>query len=106
MLLKNKVVLVSGMSPGMGIKLAVESAREGAAAIIVAARSPSKLDDAELAVSAEGYTTPVLKTVCGIRDRAMYDAVASQGVARFGRIDSLVNKGFVHGTGWLPQRLT
>lgn len=100
MLLKNKVVLVSGMSPGMGIKLAVESAREGAAAIIVAARSPSKLDDAELA------TTPVLKTVCGIRDRAMCDAVVSQGVARFGRIDSLVNKGFVHGTGWLPQRLT
>ena len=30
MLLKDKVVMVSGIGPGMGIKLALEAAREGA----------------------------------------------------------------------------
>ncbi|MGH8809462.1 MAG: short-chain dehydrogenase, partial [Noviherbaspirillum sp.] len=32
MLLKNKVVLVSGVGPGLGVKLAIEAAREGARA--------------------------------------------------------------------------
>lgn len=102
MLLKGKVVLVSGIGPGMGIKLAVESAREGAAGVIVAARSLGKLDDSEAAVAAEGFTTPVLKTVCDIRDRGMCEAVVAQGVARFDRIDSLVNNGFIHGPADMP----
>jgi NAD(P)-dependent dehydrogenase (short-subunit alcohol dehydrogenase family) len=46
MLLKDKVVIVSGIGPGLGVKLAVEAAREGARGVMLAARSPAKLDDA------------------------------------------------------------
>ena len=48
MLLKDKVVIVSGIGPGLGVKLAVEAAREGARAVVAAARNSEKLDDAEL----------------------------------------------------------
>jgi NAD(P)-dependent dehydrogenase (short-subunit alcohol dehydrogenase family) len=41
MLLKDKVVIVSGIGPGLGVKLAVEAAREGARAVVAAARTTS-----------------------------------------------------------------
>jgi NAD(P)-dependent dehydrogenase (short-subunit alcohol dehydrogenase family) len=47
MLLKDKVVIVSGIGPGLGVKLAIEAAREGARAVAIGARTPEKLDDAE-----------------------------------------------------------
>ena len=46
MLLNNKVVIVSGIGPGLGVKLAIEAAREGAH-VAIAARSASSLADAE-----------------------------------------------------------
>lgn len=39
MLLENKVVVVSGIGPGLGVKLAVEAAREGARGIVALART-------------------------------------------------------------------
>jgi NAD(P)-dependent dehydrogenase (short-subunit alcohol dehydrogenase family) len=47
MLLKDKVVIISGIGPGLGVKLAVEAARYGAAALAISARTAEKLDDAE-----------------------------------------------------------
>jgi len=47
MLLKDKVVIVSGIGPGLGVKLAIEAAREGARAVAIGARTAEKLDDAE-----------------------------------------------------------
>ena len=47
MLLKDKIVIISGIGPGLGVKLAVEAARAGAKGVVVAGRSPEKLDDAE-----------------------------------------------------------
>ena len=47
MLLKDKVVIISGIGPGLGVKLAIEAAREGAKAVAIGARSADKLDDAE-----------------------------------------------------------
>ena len=35
MLLKDKVVIVSGIGPGLGVKLAIEAAREGARGVVV-----------------------------------------------------------------------
>jgi len=103
MLLGKKVVLISGVGPGMGIKLAVQAAHEGAAGLIVTARGAAKLDDAEAAVSGAGCSTPVLKMTCDIRDRAQCDAVVSGAVTRFGRIDALVNNGFIHGPSERPS---
>jgi NAD(P)-dependent dehydrogenase (short-subunit alcohol dehydrogenase family) len=52
MLLKDKVVIVSGIGPGLGQELAVLAAREGAAAVVLAARTARKLDAAESDIQA------------------------------------------------------
>ena len=47
MLIKDKVVIVSGIGPGLGQELSTLSAAEGASAVVLAARTPAKLDAAE-----------------------------------------------------------
>ena len=53
MLLKDKIVLVSGIGPGLGQELAMAAAREGAAGLIICARTASKLSDCAKAIAAE-----------------------------------------------------
>lgn len=97
MLLKNKIVVVSGIGPGLGVKLAMEAAREGASGIVAAARSAEKLDDAERRVKEINPNCKVLKVVTDITDRASCEAMAAAAVKAFGRIDALVNSAFIHG---------
>lgn len=97
MLLKDKIVIVSGIGPGLGVKLAVEAAREGAAGVVVAARSAEKLDDAEKRIKALGVSTKVVKQVCDITSREQCDALAAAAAKAFGRVDALVNSAFFHG---------
>ena len=97
MLLKNKIVVVSGIGPGLGVKLAIEAAREGAAGVFAAARSAEKLDDAERRVKAINPDCKVLKVVTDITDRASCEAMAAAAVKVFGRIDALINSAFIHG---------
>lgn len=97
MLLKDKIVIVSGIGPGLGVKLAVEAAREGAAGVIAAARSAEKLDDAEKRVKAVNPDCRLIKQVTDITDRAQCDALVATAIKTFGRIDALVNSAFIHG---------
>jgi NAD(P)-dependent dehydrogenase (short-subunit alcohol dehydrogenase family) len=96
MLLKNKVVIVSGIGPGLGVELAVLAAQEGAK-LAICARTPSKLDEAETAIAALGLGTEVLKVPTDIADRAQCRALVEATVARFGRVDSLINSAYVGG---------
>src|SRR6516225_716972 len=98
MLLKDKVVLVSGIGPGLGVKLAVEAAREGARGVVLAARTSAKLDDAQERIEALGTDCQVLKVVTDIADRAQCRRLAAKAVEHFGRIDALLNSAFSHGT--------
>ena len=97
MLLDGKIVLVSGIGPGLGIELAVLAAREGAAGVAVAARTPAKLDDAERAARATGLATPILKVPTDVSERAHCRRLVDATVERFGRIDALVNSAYVPG---------
>ncbi len=97
MLLKDKVVIVSGIGPGLGIALAVHAAREGAK-LAIAARTASKLDDAEAAVEALGLGTKVLKVVTDISDSAQCKNLVEQTIAQFGRIDVLINSAYNPGS--------
>jgi NAD(P)-dependent dehydrogenase (short-subunit alcohol dehydrogenase family) len=97
MLLKDKIVLVSGIGPGLGIKLAIEAARENAAGLIVTCRTQSKLTDAEKRIKAAGFDTPLLARTCNINDKAQCEALVAAGVEKFGRIDALINSAFNHG---------
>ncbi len=97
MLLKDKVVIISGIGPGLGVKLAIEAAREGARAVAIGARSADKLDDAEKRVREVNPNCKVLKQVTDITDRAQCDSLVAATIKAFGRIDALVNSAFFHG---------
>ena len=98
MLLAEKIVVVSGIGPGLGLKLAVEAARAGAAGVVCVARTAAKLDEAETRIRELGTRCEVLKQIADITDRAATDAVAAAAVARFGRIDALVNSAYDPGS--------
>jgi NAD(P)-dependent dehydrogenase (short-subunit alcohol dehydrogenase family) len=112
MLLKDKVVIVSGIGPGLGVKLAVEAAREGAAAVVMCARTQVKLDDAESRIKALNGKCRILKKATDIKDAAQCTALVDDAVKAFGRVDALINSAFEHGAmdyvasadldAWLP----
>jgi NAD(P)-dependent dehydrogenase (short-subunit alcohol dehydrogenase family) len=97
MLLKDKVVIISGIGPGLGVKLAVEAAREGARALGIGARTASKLEDAERQVREVNPSCKVLKQVTDIREASACKRLAEATHAKFGRIDGLVNSAFYWG---------
>ena len=74
MLLQDKVVIVSGIGPGLGGELALEAARQGAI-LAIAARTPAKLDDSEAKIRAAGLDNPVLKVPTDISDVAPNEAI-------------------------------
>jgi NAD(P)-dependent dehydrogenase (short-subunit alcohol dehydrogenase family) len=97
MLVKDKVIIVSGIGPGLGVKLAIHAAIEGAAGVVVCARSPNHLDDAEERIRATGAPCAVLKQVNDIRKEDQCRATAEAAFNRFGRIDALINNAVFHG---------
>jgi NAD(P)-dependent dehydrogenase (short-subunit alcohol dehydrogenase family) len=97
LLLSDKVVVVSGIGPGLGVKLAIEAARAGAGAVVVAARTAAKLDDAESRVHAVRRECAVLKVPTDIADPAQCARLTAATIDRFGRIDALVNSAFCYG---------
>lgn len=98
MLLKDKVVIVSGIGPGLGQELSTLAAREGAAAVVLAARTAQKLDTAEQEIQDLGLGTAVLKVPTDITDKAQCQALADKTVAEFGRIDVLFNSAYDPGS--------
>jgi NAD(P)-dependent dehydrogenase (short-subunit alcohol dehydrogenase family) len=96
-LLADKYLIVSGIGPGLGIELATAAAEEGAAGIAIAARTPSKLDDAEAAIRARGLATRVVKVATEIDDAALWRRLVDETVVAFGRVDALVNSAYVPG---------
>lgn len=96
-LLDDKVVLVSGIGPGLGIHLATLAAEEGAR-LIVAARTAEKLDGAEREVAALGLGTPVLKVPTDIARREDCRRLVDAAIDRFGRIDVLINSAYIAGS--------
>ncbi|WP_380876327.1 short-chain dehydrogenase [Sphingomonas sp. DBB INV C78] len=96
MLLKDKVVIVSGIGPGLGQALATLAAQEGAR-LVISARTPAKLDTAEAEVAALGLDTEVLKVPCDISVAAECEALVAATIARFGRVDCLINSAYTAG---------
>ncbi len=97
MLLQDKVVIVSGIGPGLGGELALEAARQGAK-LAIAARTPEKLDGSEAEIRAAGLDNPVLKVPTDIADAAQCQALVEATVAEYGRVDALINSAFNPGT--------
>jgi NAD(P)-dependent dehydrogenase (short-subunit alcohol dehydrogenase family) len=94
MLLKDKVVIVTGVGPGMGMKLALIAAEEGAK-VAAAARSTKVLDEVVKEITAKGGKAIAVQT--DVADASQCNRLAAATVEAFGRIDGLVNSAYSHG---------
>jgi len=97
MLVKDQVIIVSGIGPGLGVELALGAAREGAKAVVLAARTPAKLEDAAQRIADLGLGTETLSVPTDISKPEDCKNLVEQTVAKFGRIDSLINSAYVGG---------
>ncbi|MFT6758484.1 MAG: NAD(P)-dependent dehydrogenase (short-subunit alcohol dehydrogenase family), partial [Chitinophagales bacterium] len=97
MLLQDKVVIVSGIGPGLGKELAIEAAKQGAL-LSICARTASKLDDCEKEIRALGLANPILKVATDIADLEQCKALVAATIDRYGRIDSLINSAYNPGS--------
>jgi NAD(P)-dependent dehydrogenase (short-subunit alcohol dehydrogenase family) len=97
MLVAGKVVIVSGIGPGLGIKLGIHAAKEGARGVVVSARRAEGVETAVRAIAETGAACEVLAQVNDIRDAAACAKLAAATVERFGAIDALMNNAFHHG---------
>jgi 3-oxoacyl-[acyl-carrier protein] reductase len=86
--MKQAVAIVTGASQGIGQSTAIRLARDFAAIVLVA-RNRAKLTETAQAVEAAGAQTLVLDADLSAQDAA--GKVIEQTLARFGRIDALLN---------------
>lgn len=97
MLLKDKVIIITGIGPGMGMKVPVEAALQGARGLVLATRNTARLDEAEEKVNALGLNCRVVKVQTDIADAAQCQRLADTAHKEFGRIDCLINSAYAHG---------
>jgi NAD(P)-dependent dehydrogenase (short-subunit alcohol dehydrogenase family) len=94
MLLNGKTIIVSGVGPGMGRALARLAAQEGAN-VVLGARNLMFLDDVASEITAAGGQA--LAHATDVANAAQCQALAAAALARFGRIDGLINSAYFHG---------
>lgn len=95
MLLKDKVVVIAGVGPGLGQALARIAASEGAS-VAIAARNGEYLNEVRDGITSGGGR--VIAVPCDVTDEAQCQALARQASDAFGdRIHGLVNCAFYHG---------
>jgi 3-oxoacyl-[acyl-carrier protein] reductase len=88
MRLQNKIAIITGAAQGIGLATALKFAHEGAS-VVLCDIHPEAVAAAVRAVEATGAAC--MGHVVDVTDRAQVDAMVAQVLARFGRIDTLVN---------------
>jgi NAD(P)-dependent dehydrogenase (short-subunit alcohol dehydrogenase family) len=91
MILKDKVVIVSGVGPGLGQELAINAGTQGAK-VVLAARRQAFLEEVEVEVQKTGAETLVVAT--DITNTEQCQNLVDRTVERFGRIDALINSAY------------
>ncbi|MCL2535414.1 MAG: SDR family oxidoreductase [Nocardiaceae bacterium] len=91
-MLDGKVVVVSGVGPGLGRSIAVRSALAGAR-VVLAARTESRLSAVADEVREVGGTALCVPT--DLTDDESVSALVAASVGEFGRVDAVVNNAFV-----------
>ncbi len=86
--LKNKVVLITGASSGIGKATALKLAKEGAS-VVLCARSENELKKLKEKIESDGGKALVVKT--DVTKPADFEKAVSQALAEYGSIDALVN---------------
>jgi NAD(P)-dependent dehydrogenase (short-subunit alcohol dehydrogenase family) len=91
MLLKDKVIVISGVGPGLGRKLTLLCVKEGAK-VAIGCRNTAFLDSLVADVKAIGGE--VVSSPTDVKDVAQCNALVEAGANAFGRIDGLVNSAY------------
>ena len=86
-----KIVLITGASSGIGRQAAIDFANKGARAVILVARSRSKLDALEKILQTNFKSTAEVSYLCDISKKADVLAMGKNIIERFGQVDILVN---------------
>ncbi len=86
--MKDKVVIITGASSGIGLALAQEFAAKGSL-LVLAARSKDKLDEVAEQLGKQG--AQVLTVRADVTVEADCKAMVEAAVSRFGRVDVLIN---------------
>ncbi|MCB8957202.1 MAG: SDR family oxidoreductase [Nocardioides sp.] len=90
-LLKGKVVVISGIGPGLGKALAEEAARMGAD-LVIASRTEARL--LELQAELESHGGKVVSVVTDVTDEDSRARLRDETLAAFGRVDCVINNAF------------
>ncbi len=93
MILKDKVVIVTGAGPGMGQAMCRGAAREGAR-VVVSARSVEAIEAIAADIVAAGGEA--IAVPCDVAQAADCHALAQAALAKWGRIDGLVHSAYYH----------
>lgn len=99
--LKDKVVLITGGSRGLGLVLARAFAKEGAK-IAICARNGEELAHAKEDLESRG--AEVFEAICDVRNQDEIDRLVGDVCMRFGQIDILVNNAGVIQVGPLDAQ--
>jgi len=97
-LLKDKVVIITGAGPGMGQAMCRGAAALGAK-VVVSARSQSVIDALAGEIVAAGGEAVAVP--CDVARDDQCRALAQAALAKWGRIDGLVNSAYYH-PDWQP----
>ncbi|WP_037605865.1 SDR family oxidoreductase [Streptacidiphilus rugosus] len=89
MLLEGRTVVVSGVGPGLGHRVAVAAARDGAN-VVMGARTQENLAKTAAEIEADHPGRTAWKRT-DIADPERCDALAALAVERFGRIDAVIH---------------
>ena len=84
-----KVVLVTGSTQGVGGAIALEAARNGAAGVIITDRDAAKSEAALDRLRQTG--AEAFFVAADLADASAPETIFSAAIARFGRVDALVN---------------
>ncbi|HNP55688.1 MAG TPA: SDR family oxidoreductase [Gordonia sp. (in: high G+C Gram-positive bacteria)] len=85
---EDKVVIVTGASSGLGVAFATAFAEAGAD-VVLAARRVDRLAQTAEAIAPTGRAT--LAVACDVADPAACQNVVDEAMAKFGRVDVLIN---------------
>ncbi|MGD8432280.1 MAG: SDR family NAD(P)-dependent oxidoreductase, partial [Nitrosopumilaceae archaeon] len=85
---KEKVVLITGASSGIGRASAIKFAKKGAKIILVA-RNKKKLEQVQSVLNK--FNTSTLVSECDVSDKSQVQLMSKKVLEKFGSVDILVN---------------